>query len=899
MVVDTACGVVWRKLGFKDKEEVLSAPFFQELLLNLQDYTPYFSLGPKLDELLPSDGPAQVTGDKLRLIAIAPTEHVYLTRMFFDPQNKAIKGASPSAYGACFFEGGFARMVSSLQAIGGWFCEWDVSGFDTRFPLMREVAGLRRQFLGTCRPPLSPLQLAQADWCLEHCITSHVVFPDGTVIVLDYGNRSGTSNTTVDNIVGHSIALSMLLGALTGDYGLTGPDRLFFIYGDDILGALRTDHTQEAIISTAKHIFSLFGWELSPVFVESVLAGRSFLGARATQISYGNTLCWVPLYDDEKILTSAVAGPVLPDDAYACKLVSLMLLSAPSELAFRWVERLFDAHIQECFVSGNPTLVSLYRQRDQFTRESFLRFITGFEATGDPFWGEDLKNLIYMNVQKTRTNQTARHQALAKGHSVLAALQAANPPKPQGVRGPGAQGDSNVVKRQHPSPPGGTSRQLPRLAPGQHPQGGELAPRARGPHDTGSLSAPVRHHLTQNKMWVAREPTVFKVGEHAFVVHRGLTASMFKHNVGLAFKNPPSASPDKEISAPVSEGYQWHGAHVFEHDSIKHGEHSVTISGCTYVTDAHVDLSFVQPGLNRGATLLVNPQFFGGRLAALAQQFQYFKFTRLIVRYIPMVPTTSAGAWIMFYVANNSVTAAFSGSAELAIASTYNSFLSNPVWGRGDLEADMSESLPMYSCVPGDVEENTVQGIIGTGVSGIGVPGGSEPAFVGGQLFVQYVCEFFKPRISRQMNSFLETACYLTIGTGFTCTPGQAVVLSIEAPHSAASTVTCVSAPAYPIFGVLEVTSWNVVNATQEWFDGVSNTRYDVAPGVSYFVRSYLMSGTAYMVLYPSAAGAEQATFTPGTGGFSGALTHYNTATAAATYTAAACTLRYFETDTE
>lgn len=390
LVTDTSPGKMFKSLGAKTKQDVFTWGLFPDLLDRCdaslpadEQHIPVYSCAPKLDEILPATGllsASTIVGDKIRLIFPAEPEYVYLEKRFFGMQNKLLMNAPPSAYGLNVFKGGFKGVFDSLQSASGagsrFFCEWDVSGYDARFPHMSEVSRLRYKHLGPCTPKES----AQARWVLANSENSVCLMPDGSFYLFTYGNRSGKGNTTGDNIIGHMFPLAMFFGRLTGDYSLIRNDRRGFVYGDDLIASICSTHTGEHIGQVAVDTFKLFGWTLDPVFIVTNLLGRSFLGAKFSL--YKGMI--VPKYDHVKLCTSVIAGAELPPDAYAAKLLSiLVMLCVVDNSSFDVVRDLLFSHCKvSCARAPSPVVRAVARGETErsLERSAFVSFVTGREG---------------------------------------------------------------------------------------------------------------------------------------------------------------------------------------------------------------------------------------------------------------------------------------------------------------------------------------------------------------------------------------------------------------------------------------------------------------------------------------------------------------------------------------
>lgn len=429
-----------------------------------------------------------------------------------------------------------------------------------------------------------------------------------------------------------------------------------------------------------------------------------------------------------------------------------------------------------------------------------------------------------------------------------------------------------------------------------------MASQERRTASAGTSGSPLTHR-NGSGMWVSHRPILLR-NDHsdtAMIVHRGLTVKQFQDNVLRAFK-PLRHEQDQDVSAPITEGYEWHGSHQFETDRIVDNEHSVRLSGCQYFSDLTVFTGSTAPsGLNRGGVFLITPQFFGGRLTTLANLFQFFKFRRIRIVYVPTTPTTAPGSSIIYYSSNNDVSAAQNGVAELTIASSLDSFVSTPVWHEASMDLDLSESLPMYSCVPGSVEESSLQGVLCTGASNI--TAGST--LVLGQLFMQFEIDFFHPRISRTLEGLHTTSAVLTYGALTPYSPSTVVRFVQVAPAAATPTIfSMINPPTGPAFGVVTWNGlWTANDPVETWLDAsTGQTASSYAYGINLFFRSFLAGGLLVYNLYLDAGSAESGALDVETGlsaDFTGSLTYLSTGFSPAAAVTSAVTLQWYYTDLE
>lgn len=217
-------------------------------------------------------------------------------------------------------------------------------------------------------------------------------------------------------------------------------------------------------------------------------------------------------------------------------------------------------------------------------------------------------------------------------------------------------------------------------------------------------------------------------------------------------------------SAPVAEGAQieFHPSDLHE-EIRKDGRHSF-ITGRSLLGPVihpnHQESIGGQPVAHialQGSRLFVgflSPDYIGGMASLTSKEFQRHKFRKLRLMYVPNVPTTTAGA-IMMYITNDVATSlTTTGQDELAHAATSETAIQTPIWESAHLDFRPKDLANFYQ----DNADNAALEIQGMVVvesasfidfDSLYPAANTDPGIMSlGNLYLDYELEFYVPQLS-------------------------------------------------------------------------------------------------------------------------------------------------------
>jgi len=326
-VTKTACGFPFNKMGtYKTKREVLNADFWQEYVDNPFDKISWWRPVPKYEYL----SLTEIKELKIRTFIPSPMHVLYQQKRFFSKQDTQLKEKHPLGirYGISFQYGGFDDMIKAHYRHHGLhferdlekllFVEADVSSWDRRLPIMREIYDIREEYLQVTEKENKYLQ-----WTIENTLNSLLLLPNGDVVQkIGCSNNSGSGCTTSDNCLGH---------ALINEYNdlMLRADSHTDIYGDDLLKSYPIKYEEE--LKDGNHFRKVYG-DFNLIIKESAFkirrgcVGATFLGATVVKVKEW----FLPAYNSERIyaaLVKNIEDPQRNVDHELAKAYSLLLLS--------------------------------------------------------------------------------------------------------------------------------------------------------------------------------------------------------------------------------------------------------------------------------------------------------------------------------------------------------------------------------------------------------------------------------------------------------------------------------------------------------------------------------------------------------------------------------------------
>lgn len=332
----------------KTKADILSQPWFYKEYVDAPfDKITWWRGVPKHEFLSIFD--IRVNG-KIRTFLPSPIHLLFWQKTFFGPQDENLKRCKPKGirYGIDFHHGGFDLMIKEHYNKRGFdpirdllelvFMECDISGWDRRLSVMKEIYEIRKAFL---KCPISYQKELQ--WTIKNTLESKILMPNGDVVQkVGASNCSGSGTTTTDNCIGHVIINEYSDAIMEINPDLQYPDSsklynelsdIFFtwsdIYGDDILKSYSKelwDFLADGSFITQLYLQFNLIVKQSAFKVQKGPIGMTFLGAKV--VLFDNH--FLPAYDSNRIYTALVHNiedPGKAPDIEATKAYSLMLLA--------------------------------------------------------------------------------------------------------------------------------------------------------------------------------------------------------------------------------------------------------------------------------------------------------------------------------------------------------------------------------------------------------------------------------------------------------------------------------------------------------------------------------------------------------------------------------------------
>lgn len=314
--LDTSAGVLLAYCGCPKKKDVHRADF-----ITREFQTPNYNrwvIWKVSGKREPKTRHDYVELGKQRTFIIEPYEHQFHSKKVYGNQNKALMGVGWSAYGMNPYDGGVRRMGSRLVRHKR-FGMFDGKGWDRIMPFMQEIYVLRNKYKD---------QSVYLNWVYKNMIESILYLPNGDLVFKTWGNNSGSTNTTGDNILGMEIAFGMVLAYLGVPRREWNKYVDVFIFGDDVVWGDSLPFSDEEVEVAFKHVYTeLCGIELDPFVLSQSLEDMEFLGFRFGRDPASG--CWIPVYPLSKLCSSFLGGPDSLDPIQeVAKLTSLMLMSA-------------------------------------------------------------------------------------------------------------------------------------------------------------------------------------------------------------------------------------------------------------------------------------------------------------------------------------------------------------------------------------------------------------------------------------------------------------------------------------------------------------------------------------------------------------------------------------------
>lgn len=325
------CGLIdWTKspgwphtfYGFRSKAELVQV-MSKTTFYNRTGYIPIWNVSGKLEFKAMAD----IEAGKIRLFQVPCYELLYSQLKFGKRISLGLMNFRWSAYGFNPYSGGFNTLAEKLLR-HPWRGCYDVSGWDKFLPLLPYIYNILQKFI-------PPEHLEEFMWMAVNTAMCALKTTDGLVFLKDYGNPSGSGNTTRDNIFGHIIIFSAgLYRAYTQHVGCPPSyelveSQMVYLYGDDNVYSLDDEFQLMCDQKFLSEHLQMFGLKLKFFYggLDCDLHTLSFLGATFKNLDG----IWYPQYDIERIATTMVYEQArLSLSQHVGKAFTLMVMSYPS-----------------------------------------------------------------------------------------------------------------------------------------------------------------------------------------------------------------------------------------------------------------------------------------------------------------------------------------------------------------------------------------------------------------------------------------------------------------------------------------------------------------------------------------------------------------------------------------
>lgn len=259
--------------------------------------------------------------------------------------------------------GGWRAFAEKLMQRWAWFLEYDFSKWDSRVMIFLMIVDMWLTWVSLRKEDQTPDNLARFAYQYASLSHSLVIMPNGQILYVPGGNKSGFAGTSYLNTRVHMFVLVYILGELCDRHGITydigwlnlnvGPA----IYSDDgLLGG--SSDLEELILRESSSIPLWFQLETSKIgfllkdgkwkFSRS-LEGLTFIGGIFTMTHFG----WGHGFSVNRVLSSLVRDDpgFEPFDLWAKRmsLYTLLYLYPERELCRLRLQEILD----EAYTSGN------------------------------------------------------------------------------------------------------------------------------------------------------------------------------------------------------------------------------------------------------------------------------------------------------------------------------------------------------------------------------------------------------------------------------------------------------------------------------------------------------------------------------------------------------------------
>jgi hypothetical protein len=364
--------------GYRTKAELVQA-LAMTMFLERTKMIPFWNVSGKIEFKKLTD----IQLEKIRLFQVPCFELLYSQLKFGKRISSRLMGYMWSYYGFNPYCGGFNLLANRLLKKPYRGC-YDVSGWDKFLSLLRVIYGIQLEL-----SDIPEDEMEEFLWMVENTCGFKLKLVNGDVILKDYGNASGSGNTTRDNIFGHIIIFaSGLYDAYVTKNGRNPSfqlvsDQIVCLYGDDNVYALDEEFSLMCDQEFLSSHLAKYGLKLKFFSggVNCDLHRLTFLGASFKLINE----IYYPMYDCTRLATTMVYEQCkLSLAQHVGKAFTLMVMSYPT-VAFEVFYKAYDILINSDIVVKNTTDpgIKAYAMVGLPEKVSIKAFYDGSESSFD------------------------------------------------------------------------------------------------------------------------------------------------------------------------------------------------------------------------------------------------------------------------------------------------------------------------------------------------------------------------------------------------------------------------------------------------------------------------------------------------------------------------------------
>jgi len=332
MVGDSHCGVEYRALGYRKKNEILRNPVTRLEVVNSwyqPDYPSLWKISVKGAELLKSK---KIDSNDPRVFIVGDVKYHYRSIRMFQQIHELLKRLSQEITGRLklgfsFQFGGFTRLMEYLAKNYDYIIEGDVTKWDSGVLEFIFTFVLFPLFLMLHKPNefcSREEYMVRMYYQFRDAVHSILIMPSGQVLVKHVGNPSGWLLTGDVNCLGHEFDIVLLYVVEDIDADLRRDQ--WWLLGDDHIAGVTNPKLCPFEVRARLYKAMNSDLSLEKDYVSNNVEGHTFLGFKARMCPTRKR--FVPVYDMTKALCSALkpGGKVDPALRYA-RLTGLRILT--------------------------------------------------------------------------------------------------------------------------------------------------------------------------------------------------------------------------------------------------------------------------------------------------------------------------------------------------------------------------------------------------------------------------------------------------------------------------------------------------------------------------------------------------------------------------------------------